>query len=50
MKLPVIRWPDDVGMGISQSLWAGLSSIVAFGWGSVIFHEHIHNLLLSLLG
>ena len=41
---------QSVGLALSQSLWSGVTVFVGFAWGTLVFHEHISNLPLALLG
>jgi glucose uptake protein GlcU len=38
------------GLAVSQGIWAGCTIIVSFFWGSVIFHQELESLGLSLVG
>mmetsp|Transcript_15923 Transcript_15923/g.50037 ORF Transcript_15923/g.50037 Transcript_15923/m.50037 type:complete len:333 (+) Transcript_15923:125-1123(+) len=40
---------QKAGLGISQSLWSGLSIFVSFVWGAVIFGEPIRDMPMALL-
>eukprot|EP00192_Tetraselmis_astigmatica_P013260 CAMPEP_0117671826 /NCGR_PEP_ID=MMETSP0804-20121206/13559_1 /TAXON_ID=1074897 /ORGANISM="Tetraselmis astigmatica, Strain CCMP880" /LENGTH=325 /DNA_ID=CAMNT_0005480349 /DNA_START=368 /DNA_END=1346 /DNA_ORIENTATION=- len=38
------------GLGVSQSLWSGLSIFVSFIWGAYVFHEPIKDYNVSIAG
>lgn len=37
-------------MGIAQSTWAGIGTVVAFLWGAFVFHEAIRDMPRALIG
>jgi multidrug transporter EmrE-like cation transporter len=38
------------GISVAQGFWSGVTIIVSFLWGAVVFHEHIGNLAFALIG